>query len=121
MIGTKYARSVALGSGHRPSVIKQLAQLFHRIAHVGTQHVFTKKLVEHLPDRTLQERDATRVAGAMPRIRTIVCVVQQFLEKWRCQRAQILIRFPQDVASHEFWRVLKHVNESMQLTQNVIG
>ena len=120
MIGAKDARGVALRGRHGSRVVEQLAQLFDRIAHVRTQHVFTKKLMEHLPDWTLQERDATRVAGAMPRIRTVVGVVQQFLEKWRCQRAKILVRFTQNVASHEFWRVFEHVDETVQLPQYVV-
>ena len=32
-------------------VVKQLAEFIHRITDVRPQHVFTKKLVEHLADR----------------------------------------------------------------------
>ena len=42
------ARSIALALANRPVMVQQLTQLFHRIAHVGAQHVFAKKLVKHL-------------------------------------------------------------------------
>ena len=59
VIGVEDARRVALGFGHRPAVVQQLAQFLDRVAHVGTQHVFTKELVEHLANWALQERNAT--------------------------------------------------------------
>ena len=34
-------------------VIQKLTQLLHRVTHVGTQHVFTIKLVVHLAHRAL--------------------------------------------------------------------
>jgi hypothetical protein len=40
-------------------VVQQLAQLFHRVAHVGAQHVLAIELVEHLAHRALQEGHAT--------------------------------------------------------------
>ena len=48
MIGVENARGIALALTNRAIVVEQLAQFFHRIAHVGAQHVFAKKLVKHL-------------------------------------------------------------------------
>ena len=62
------ARGVALGGRDRPGVVEQLAQLVHRVAHVGAQHVLAEELVEHLADRALQEGDAAGVARAVPRV-----------------------------------------------------
>ena len=62
-------------------VVQQLAQLFHRVAHVCSQHVFTIKLMVHLTHRTLQKGNATRVARTMPRVRAVFRVVQQGFEK----------------------------------------
>ena len=48
MIGIENARGIALALANGAVVIEQLAEFFHRIAHVGAQHVFAKKLVKHL-------------------------------------------------------------------------
>jgi hypothetical protein len=44
-------------------VIEQLAELVDRVADVGAQHVLAEELVEHLPDRALQERHAPEWPG----------------------------------------------------------
>ncbi len=44
-------RRVAFRSCNRTGVVQQLTQFIYSVTHVGTQHVFTKKLVEHLPNR----------------------------------------------------------------------
>ena len=51
MIRIENARGIALRSTDRTVMVQQLAELFHRVANVGTQHVLAKKLVKHLPDR----------------------------------------------------------------------
>ena len=53
VVGIENSRGVALALTNGPVVVEQLAQLFHCVAHVGTQHVFTKKLVKHLTNRAL--------------------------------------------------------------------
>ena len=74
MVGIKNSRRIAFGRGDRTGVVEQLPEFFHRIANVGTQHVFTKKLVKHLAHGTLQKCDAAGVAGAMPRVRSVAGV-----------------------------------------------
>ena len=44
-------RGIALGGSNWASVVQQLTELIDCIADVGTQHVFTKELVKHLPYR----------------------------------------------------------------------
>ena len=85
MIGIENTRRVALGSGYRPGMVEQLAQFVHRIAHVGAQHVLAEKLVEHASHRRFQESHATRMAGTVPGIRTILRVTHQRAEERRCQ------------------------------------
>ena len=58
VIGIENSRSVALALANGTVMVKQLPQLFHRIADIGPQHVFTIKLVVHLTDRTFQKRDS---------------------------------------------------------------
>src|SRR5688572_793772 len=120
MIGTEDARGVALGSGHGPRMVEQLSELVDRVAYVGAQHVLAKKLMKHATNRALQKRDATRMSWAMPRIRSILRVVRQRTEKRRRQRFQIHTRLADDVTRDKFGRVLEHVNEAMQLAQQVI-
>jgi hypothetical protein len=71
VIGIEDARRVALGGRDRPGVVEQLAEFLDRVADVGAQHVLAEELVEHLADRRLEESHAARVAGAVPRIRTV--------------------------------------------------
>ena len=107
------ACGVAFRRCHRAGMIQQLTELFHGITHIGTQHVFTKELVEHLTDRALQKGNATRVSGAMPRIRTISSVMRQRSEERWWQRIQISLRLTHHIAGDKFRRVFVHVNEAM--------
>ena len=102
-------------------MIEQLSEFLDRVADVGPQHVFTEELVEHLPDGTLQERDAARVAGAVPRIRAVVGVLDQRPEERRREAVDVRLGFTNDVPAHELGRVLKHVNEAVQFPQDVVG
>jgi hypothetical protein len=47
--------------------------------------------------------------------------VHQRLEEGRRQRVQVVVGLAQDVARHELRRVLEHVNEAVQLLQDVVG
>ena len=58
---------------------------------------------------------------AVPRIRTILSIVDQSPEKRRSKTVGIRFRFPDNVPSHELGRILEHVNKAVQLTQNVVG
>ncbi|KAF1055855.1 MAG: hypothetical protein GAK41_00302 [Burkholderia gladioli] len=120
VIGAEDARGVALGRGHRAGVVEQLAEFVHGVADVGAQHVLAEELVEHLAKRVLQERHAARVARAVPRIRTFVGVLHQFLEERRRQRIEVHLGFADDVARDELGRVLEHVDEAVQLAQHVV-
>ena len=66
VVGIENTRRIALALADSPIVIQQLTQFFNGIADVGTQHVFTKKLVKHLTDWTFQEGHTARVSWAMP-------------------------------------------------------
>ena len=121
MVGIKNAGSVALTLANRAIVVQQLAQLFHRVADVSAQHVFTIKLVVHLAHWAFQKGHATRVTRAVPRIRTVFGVIEQSFEKRRLHTLQIAFGLANDVACHKLGRVFKHVNKAMQLAQDVIG
>jgi hypothetical protein len=121
VVGVEDARGVALALANRPVVVQQLAQLFHRVAHVGAQHVLAVELVEHLPDRALQERHTARVARAVPRVGAVLGVVEQRLEERRLDALQVALGLADDVARHELRRVLEHVDEAVQLAQDVVG
>ncbi len=115
------ARRVALGFADGPVVVQQLAQLLHRIAHVGAQHVLAEELVEHLAHGALEEGDAAGVARAVPRIGAVFRVVQQRLEERRLHALQVALGLADDVLGHELRRVLEHVDEAVQLAQDVVG
>ncbi len=89
MIGVENSRRVALGCADCAVVIQQLAQFLDRVANIGTQHVFTVKLVIHLPDGGFQKRHAAGMAGAVPRIGSVLGVIQQRLEKRRLDRFEV--------------------------------
>ena len=114
-------RRVALARRHRAGVVEQLAELVDRVAHVGAQHVLAEELVEHPADRALQERDAARMAGAVPRVRAVLRVVDERLEERRRDAVEVAASFPDDVTRHELRRVLEHVDEAVQLAQDVVG
>jgi hypothetical protein len=105
---------------HRPGVVEQLAELLHRVADVGAQHVLAEELVEHLPDRALQEGHAAAVARAVPGVGPVLGVVHQRLEERRRQPVEVAARLADDVAGDELRRVLEHVDEAMQLAQHVV-
>ena len=58
---------------------------------------------------------------AVPGIRAVLGVIEQCFEKRRLYAFEVTLGFPNDVARHELGRVLKHVDEAMQLTQDVVG
>ena len=57
MIGIKNASGIAFAFANGAVVIEQLAQLFHRVANVGAQHVLALKLVVHLAHGAFQKGD----------------------------------------------------------------
>ena len=121
VVGVENARGVALGRTNRTVVVEQLAELFHRVAHVGAQHVLAIKLVVHLTDGALQKRHATGVAGAVPRERAVLGVIEQGLEKRGLDAFEVALGFANDVTRHELGRVLEHVDKAVQLAQDVVG
>ena len=120
VIGIENARRIGLGRCHRARVVQQLPQLVDRVADIGAQHVLAKELVEHLSHRTLQESHTARVPRAVPRVRTIIGVVHQRLEERGRQRVQVIGGLTDDVARHELRRVLEHVDEAVQLLQDLV-
>src|SRR4029453_11935820 len=70
--------------------------------------------------RALQERDSARMSGAVPGIRAVLRVVDQRAEKGRRQRVEVGLGLADDVPRDELRRVLEHVDEAVQLTQDVV-
>ena len=120
VVGVEDARGVQLGLGHRAGVVQQLAQFIHGVADVGAQHVLAEELVEHLAHGALQEGHAAGVAGAVPGIRAVLRVLHQLAEERRRQAVHVAARFADDMARHELGRVLEHVDEAVQLAQDVV-
>jgi hypothetical protein len=103
-------------------VVEQLAQFLHGIADVGTQHVLAVELVVHLAHGAFQEGHAAGVGpGAVPGVRTVFRIVEQCLEERRLHAFEVALGLADDVARHEFGGVLEHVDETMQLAQDVVG
>ena len=121
VVGVEDARRVALALANGAVVVEQLAQLLHRIADVGAQHVLTIELVVHLPHRAFEERHTTRMPWAVPGIRPILCVVEQRLEERRLHAFEVALGLADDVLGHELGRVLEHVDEAMELAQDIVG
>ncbi len=120
MVGVEDPRGVAFGRGDGARMVEQLAELVDRVADVGAQHVLAEELVEHLPDRALQERDAAGMARAVPRIRAVLRVLDERAEERRRQRIEIRLHFADDVPGDELRRVLEHVDEAVKLAQDVV-
>ena len=120
MVAVENARGIALRGRHRPRVIEQLAKFIDGVTDVGAQHVLAKELVEHLPDRALQKGHATRVPRAVPGVGAVLRVVGQRAEERWGQAVEVGARFADDVTGDELRRVFKHVNEAVQLAQDVI-
>ena len=80
-----------------------------------------EELVEHAADGALQEGDAAGVARAMPRVRAVLRVVDQGAEERRRDAVEVAAGFADDVTGHELRRVLEHVDEAVQLAQDVVG
>ena len=120
VVGVEDARGVALARRHRAGVVEQLAELVDRVADVGAQHVLAEELVEHSADRALQEGDAAGMAGAVPGVRAVLRVVDQRLEERRRDAVEVAARLPDDVPGDELRRVLEHVDEAVQLAQDVV-
>jgi hypothetical protein len=106
---------------HRAGVVEQLAEFLHRVADVGAQHVLAEELVEHLAHRALQEGHAAAVARAVPAVGAVLRVVHQRLEERRRQPVEVALGLADDVTRHELRRVLEHVDEAVQLAQDVVG
>ena len=121
VIGIENARCVALARPNGAIVVEQLTELFDRIADVGAQHVFAKELVKHLPHRALEKGHATRMPRAVPGIRPVFGIVEQSLEERRLQPFEVAFGLANDVPGHKFGGVLEHVNEAVQLAQDVVG
>ena len=120
VVGVENSGRVPFRGRDRAGVVQQLTEFFDRVADVGPQHVLAEELVKHLPDGTLQKRDAARVTGAMPGVRTVLGVVNQRSKKRRSQTVGVGRRLANDVPGHELRRVLEHMNEAVQLPQNVV-
>ncbi|MPL71228.1 hypothetical protein SDC9_17001 [bioreactor metagenome] len=121
VVGVEDPRGVALGGADRAVVVQKLAQFLDRVAHVGAQHVLAVELVIHLPDRRFQEGDAARMPRAVPRVGPVLGIVEQGAEERRLDRLEIALRLADDVLGDELGGVLEHVDEAVQLAQDVIG
>ncbi len=102
-------------------MVEQLAELLDRVADVGAQHVLAEELVEHLPDRALEEGHAARMPRAVPGVRAVLRVVHQRLEERRREAVEVGPGLADDVPRDELGRVLEHVDEAVQLAQHVVG
>ncbi len=57
---------------------------------------------------------------AVPRVRAVLCIVDQRLEERRRQAVHVTLGLADDVARHELRRVFEHVNEAVQLAKNIV-
>jgi hypothetical protein len=57
----------------------------------------------------------------VPGIGAVLGVIEQRLEERRLDPFQVRLGLPDDVARHELRRVLVHVDEAVQLAQDVVG
>ena len=121
MVGIENSSGVTLAFANGAVVVQQLAEFFHRVADVGAQHVFTIELVVHLADRAFQEGHAAGMPGAVPAVGAVFSVIEQGLEKRRLHPFEVAFGFTDDVTRHKLGRVLKHVDKTMQFTQDVVG
>jgi hypothetical protein len=77
--------------------------------------------VVHLAYRAFQKGHATGVTRAVPRVRAVFGVIEQSLEKRRLYPFEVAFGFADDVARDKLGRVLEHVDETVQLAQDVVG
>lgn len=57
----------------------------------------------------------------MPGVRAVFGVVKQGFEKRRLHAFEIAFGFADDVAGDKFGRIFKHVDEAVELAQDVVG
>ena len=120
MIGVEDAGRVAFRCADGPVVIEQLPQFLDRIAHIGAQHVFAVELVIHLPDGRFQKGDATRMARTVPRVGAVFGIIEQGFEERRLNAFQVGLGLADDVTGDELRGILEHVDETVQLAQDVV-
>ena len=110
-VGAEHARGVLLRLADRPGVVEQRPELADRDRQVGAQQPLAKVVVEHSPDRRLEERGASGVPRRVPRI----LVNAAELAERRGHRRQHLLDVPArrrlDTPAHERRGVLEHPDE----------
>ena len=66
MVSIENSRRVSLTFPNSAVMVKQLPEFLNRIANVGSEHVFAKKLMKHLTHRALKKSNTTRMPRTMP-------------------------------------------------------
>ena len=61
------------------------------------------------------------MAGAVPGIGTVFGIIQKRLEERRLDAFQIALRLADDVLGHKFRSIFEHMDEAVQLAQDVVG
>ena len=64
LVGSEYARRIALAFGDRPGMIEQRSELADRDRNIGAKRVLAEELVKQVADGALAEGNA----AAMPRV-----------------------------------------------------
>ena len=66
MVSIENSRCISFTFTNSAVMVKQLSEFLNRIANVGSEHVFAKKLMKHLTHRALKKSNTTRMPRAMP-------------------------------------------------------
>jgi hypothetical protein len=117
-VGTEYARGIALAGSDGAGVVEQRSKLPHRDRNVGTQGVLAEELVEELTHGTLAERNTAAVAGRMPGVAGVQCVIHQSLEHGRRQAPEIQFCRARDGAGQKLGRVLEQAHKGVRVLQH---
>ena len=107
LIGTKYARRIALSFSDRPSMIEQRANLADRNRNIGAQRVLAKELVKKVAHGAFAKGNTTTMAWGVPGIARMQGIIHQRLEHRRRQALEVVVGSASNDAGDEFRRILE--------------
>ena len=102
LVRSEDSGGVALAFRYGTSMVQQRSKLADRHRDIGTQGILAEELVELQTHRALAKGDAAAVAGRVPGIAGLKCVVHERLEHRRGKTLQVELCCAHDGSRHEF-------------------
>src|SRR5579871_414319 len=100
---------------------EKVAQFYHGIIQVVTEHRLAQMFDENPADGALSIEDSAVVAGAGPDLVSLLRIVDHRSEEWGLERSCILLEVAHQVAGDEGRRILGQEDVASDLTQGIDG